>query len=183
MAHLKSLYLFAFACVLLCIELNSANSTNKTKPVTKPTKPTAAPKAVVTTKPAEEAIVVKTKTGSLKGKAIKIEYNPTNDVKTLQKQKVNAFLGIPYAEKPIGDLRFKQSVAMKNWTGMFDATNLPNSCFQVVDNSIPQLKGRQMWNPSTKLSEDCLYLNIWTPNPMPKNANVIVISIFLNCKN
>ena len=88
--------------------------------------------------------------------------------------RVNAWLGIPFAEKPIGDLRFKRPVPVKNWQETLNATKLPNSCYQVDDMVIPNFEGVQIWNSNTEVSEDCLYLNIWAPHPMPKNSPVIV---------
>ena len=45
-----------------------------------------------------------------------------------------SFSGIPYAEPPIGNLRFKKPVAKNPWTGIFDAKNSKNhvNCLQAV---------------------------------------------------
>ena len=88
--------------------------------------------------------------------------------------RVNAWLGIPFAKKPLGDLRFKRPVAVENWDQILNCSKLPNSCFQVFDTVIPDFEGVKIWNSNTQLSEDCLYLNVWTPDPMPKNSPVIV---------
>ncbi|XP_015677101.1 cholinesterase [Protobothrops mucrosquamatus] len=87
---------------------------------------------------------------------------------------VAAFLGIPFATPPIGSLRFKKPQPREQWKGTWDATKYPNSCFQLPDNTFPGFEGSEMWNPNTKLSEDCLYLNVWVPSPKPKNASVMV---------
>ena len=83
---------------------------------------------------------------------------------TVQGEELDIFLGIPYAKPPIGNLRFKRPEAPVPWDGILDATEQPNSCFQVNDTSFGRHEGVQMWNPNTKLSEDCLYLNVWTPS-------------------
>lgn len=65
-----------------------------------------------------------------------------------------AFLGIPYAKAPVGDLRFSPPVAPPRWNGVFDATRDASPCSQrnvLGDRSL--LLG----------SEDCLYLNVYTP--------------------
>jgi len=90
------------------------------------------------------------------------------------KKQLNAWLGIPYAEKPIGDLRFKRPVPIRSWPGVYNATKLPNTCYQTPDMAYPGFWGTEMWNPNTPVSEDCLYLNVWTPSPRPKNLPVMV---------
>ncbi len=74
------------------------------------------------------------------------------------------FRQIPFAEPPIGDLRFKKPVPSDPWTEIFDATKLPNACHQEVELAYgPEFPGEAIWIPNTPLSEDCLYLNLWVP--------------------
>lgn len=87
---------------------------------------------------------------------------------------VTAFLGIPYATPPLGQLRFKKPQLPEPWSGVWDATRYANSCFQNRDDTFPGFAGSEMWNPNTNISEDCLYLNVWVPYPKPKNATVMV---------
>ncbi|XP_066565473.1 cholinesterase isoform X2 [Amia ocellicauda] len=87
---------------------------------------------------------------------------------------VTAFLGIPYGEPPVGNLRFKKPVPRKPWTDIWDAIKYPNTCYQQIDRAFPGFAGAEMWNPNTRLSEDCLYLNVWVPSPKPHNAAVMV---------
>nr|QFF91351.1 acetylcholinesterase isoform 1 [Potamotrygon motoro] len=87
---------------------------------------------------------------------------------------VSAFLGIPFAEAPVGNLRFQKPMAKKPWAETWDATSYPKNCQQYVDNQFPGFPGSEMWNPNREMSEDCLYLNIWVPSPRPKNAAVMV---------
>ena len=63
---------------------------------------------------------------------------------------VRNFRGIPFAEPPVGDLRFRAPVPRKPWPGVRDATRFPAAAVQSGDRAVPQ-------------SEDCLYLNVWTP--------------------
>nr|XP_046172145.1 cholinesterase-like isoform X1 [Oncorhynchus gorbuscha]XP_046172146.1 cholinesterase-like isoform X1 [Oncorhynchus gorbuscha]XP_046172147.1 cholinesterase-like isoform X1 [Oncorhynchus gorbuscha] len=81
---------------------------------------------------------------------------------------VRAFLGIPYGNPPVGELRFRPPQPADGWTGVLHATRYPNSCLQPQDTLFPGFRGAEMWNPNTKMSEDCLYLNIWTPPPLFK---------------
>jgi len=87
---------------------------------------------------------------------------------------VDSFLGIPYAKPPVGDLRFKHPIPAEPWEGIFNATERPHTCWQVTDTTYPGFRGSEMWNPNTKMSEDCLYLNVWVPQPRPRDATVMV---------
>lgn len=62
------------------------------------------------------------------------------------------FKGIPYAAPPVGDLRWREPMPVKPWIGVREATAFGAIC--------PQLSG--LANTQT-VSEDCLFLNIWTP--------------------
>jgi len=77
-----------------------------------------------------------------------------------------AFVGIPFAEPPIGQRRFLRPVPVqKSWNRVLNATTMPNTCYQAPDlffgNEFP---GSTMWNPNTELSEDCLFVNVWVPD-------------------
>ena len=67
---------------------------------------------------------------------------------------IAAFLGIPFAQAPEGDLRWRPPQAAAPWTEPLQASEYAPICPQV---SVPQLGGQ------LPQSEDCLYLNVWTP--------------------
>jgi para-nitrobenzyl esterase len=72
------------------------------------------------------------------------------------------FKGIPFAQPPVGDLRWHAPLPAKSWTGVRDATAFGPACVQ---------GGAEGQNSS----EDCLTLNVWTPAwPMKKPAAVMV---------
>lgn len=73
---------------------------------------------------------------------------------------IDAFLGVPFAEPPVGVLRFKPPVPTKPWFREFRALFLPPSCIQpsVYFNKVINITGEER-------SEDCLYLNVWAPSP------------------
>ena len=98
---------------------------------------------------------VKIEQGQIHGKLLK---NGQGD------EKVRAFLGIPYAAPPVGDLRWKAPAPPASWKGVRDATQYGAHCMQshVFDDMIFQDGGP---------SEDCLYLNVFTTsdaNPRSK---------------
>lgn len=68
---------------------------------------------------------------------------------------VSVFRGIPYAAPPVGALRWKPPQAAARWTGVRNATQLGHNCMQGQPYSDidPNAAG---------ISEDCLYLNVWT---------------------
>ena len=66
------------------------------------------------------------------------------------------FLGVPYATPPLGKLRFKAPKPPRPWSGVRDTVNFPNPAYQVAG---AEMGTGRMPAPS----EDCLYLNIWTP--------------------
>ncbi len=84
------------------------------------------------------------------------------------------YWGIPFAEPPVGELRFRAPVPKARWDGVRDATRRPNSCVQITDTMFPDFRGAGMWNANTPMSEDCLYLNVAVPTPRPNNSAIMV---------
>ena len=86
-----------------------------------------------------------------------------------QSFKVKRFLGIPYAEPPIGDLRFRKPKSKLPFTEPFNATELGNICFQVF--AFPFVKR------DIPASEDCLLLNIFAPE---NSDELLPVMIFIH---
>lgn len=99
-----------------------------------------------------DPLIVETTSGLVRGMS-----------KTILGRDVHIFAGVPYAKPPVGPLRFRKPVPVDSWHGVYDATTLPNSCYQERYEYFPGFEGEEMWNPNTNISEDCLYLNIWVP--------------------
>ena len=93
--------------------------------------------------PVDKAPLVKAPAGSLQGEAV---------------DGVHVFKGIPYAQPPVGALRWKPPLPASKWKDTRVATQFGAACIQP--------KGRPesiyFWS-LPKTSEDCLYLNVWTP--------------------
>jgi len=69
---------------------------------------------------------------------------------------VRVFKGIPYAAPPVGELRWKEPQPVVKWTGTRKADQFGPRCTQ------PKVSAYMMFRDSGN-SEDCLYLNVWTP--------------------
>ena len=69
---------------------------------------------------------------------------------------IKKFLGVQFAEAPVGDLRWKAPQPVKAWEGVRDAKAFGNDPMQ------PNVFGDMNFRGASR-SEDCLYLNIWTP--------------------
>jgi para-nitrobenzyl esterase len=64
---------------------------------------------------------------------------------------ITVFEGIPYAQPPVGNLRWALPLPVRSWEGIREAGHFSAGCEQVFPKA------------DFPLSEDCLYLNIWTP--------------------
>ena len=83
---------------------------------------------------------------------------PSGPLRGEQSARVNVFRGVPFAEPPVGPLRFHAPVPVKPWTSERDATRFAAAAMQPGE-------------PGIDHSEDCLYLNLWAPaGPLASHA-------------
>jgi para-nitrobenzyl esterase len=75
---------------------------------------------------------------------------------------VTSFKGIPFAAPPVGALRWKPPAPVPKWSGVLKAERFGASCVQVVRQA-PSKNPNPEFGVSGPVSEDCLYLNVWTP--------------------
>ncbi|XP_028635095.1 pyrethroid hydrolase Ces2a-like [Grammomys surdaster] len=89
------------------------------------------------------------------------------------KSGIHAFLGIPFAKPPVGPLRFAPPEEPEPWSGVRDGTLQPAMCLQT---DIMNLEGmKEMKLTMLPMSEDCLYLNIYTPAHAQEGSNLPVM--------
>ncbi len=74
---------------------------------------------------------------------------------------VTAYLGIPYAAPPVGDLRWRAPQPAVHWNGVRKADRFGTSCMQNEAGS--RLPWTEEFMTQGPIGEDCLYLNVWTP--------------------
>lgn len=84
---------------------------------------------------------------------------------------LNVFLGIPYAAPPVGELRWKAPQSMDNWGGVKSTKAFGNTPFQenIFGDMVYRTEG---------FSEDCLYLNVWTPSNKSKELLPVLVYFY-----
>ncbi|XP_052022975.1 acylcarnitine hydrolase-like [Apodemus sylvaticus] len=114
----------------------------------------------------EASPIRNTRTGQVQGSLVH-----TKDTKAA----VHTFLGIPFAKPPVGPLRFAPPEDPEPWSGVRDGTAQPAICPQNVTMNMEGLKEMRLTLPPVSMSEDCLYLNIYTPAHAHEGSNLPVM--------
>ncbi|XP_068620372.1 juvenile hormone esterase-like [Battus philenor] len=110
-------------------------------------------------------VIVETKNGKVAG----IEVNSI-----IPNEKYYSFLGIPYAQPPIGELRLKAPKPHQGWKDILEAKKEKNACPQFY------LPVRKVKKHGFFGDEDCLHLSIHTPNIPNPNLNLATIVFLYN---
>jgi para-nitrobenzyl esterase len=85
---------------------------------------------------------------------------------------VRSFKGIPFAQPPVGDLRWREPQPPKNWKGVRKADQFGPRCMQRTSPTA------DYWFRSNGMSEDCLYLNVWTPAKSGRERLPVLVYVF-----
>nr|XP_034378289.1 carboxylesterase 1E-like isoform X1 [Arvicanthis niloticus] len=117
--------------------------------------------------------VVDTTQGKVQGKYISIKGF---------EQPVAVFLGVPFAKPPLGSLRFAPPQPAEPWSFVKNTTSYPPMCSQ--DAVVGQMVNDLITNSKEKIhlqfSEDCLYLNVYTPVDLMKNTNRLPVMVWIH---
>lgn len=103
-----------------------------------------------------DALIARTKNGFVEGR------NASHDTM--------AFLGIPYAHAPVGNLRWKAPRPPESWRDVKNTTELKAVCPQ-IGNFFANVPAEQFGQPVG--NEDCLYLNVWKPKIATRKLPVV----------
>jgi len=89
--------------------------------------------------------------------------------KFVEDGRVAAFLGVPFAEPPVGNLRWRAPQPLQTKVAHRQTTEFSAACMQtlrILDwyrDMAEKFGGSRGYYPDLKINEDCLYLNVWTP--------------------
>ena len=92
-------------------------------------------------------------------------------------QGITVFRGVPFAQPPVGGLRWRAPQPALPWDGVLQAFDFGPTAMQPTPGASDDFYDRE-WgtDPAVPMSEDCLYLNIWTPALRGYGADSMVTS-------
>lgn len=108
--------------------------------------------------------LAKTKAGTVSGVVI-----PGKDI--------TVFKGVPFAAPPVGELRWKAPQPVEPWEGVRKADSYTAAPWQAMHKK-GSFYDREWGNPPFECSEDCLYLNVWTPAKAPEDKLPVAVWIY-----
>ena len=96
----------------------------------------------------------------------------TGLVQGIVEQGLTVYRGIPFAAPPIGERRWRPPAPADNWKGVRKAFDFAPGCMQAT------LWSSVVGRPDLPFSEDCLYLNVWSPARSPKERLPVMVWIY-----
>ena len=108
------------------------------------------------------------------GPVVRIESGKVKGVADSSGPPIEIFRGIPFAAPPVGDLRWREPQPVAQWSGIREAMHFGPRCMQQ-----PLFSDMMFRSPAP--SEDCLYLNVWTPaklNRAPQHKLPVLVYVY-----
>ncbi|KAF9148133.1 hypothetical protein BG015_010164 [Linnemannia schmuckeri] len=120
-----------------------------------------------------------------KSKQIKVRTPKAGTWQGYRDQNQFRFLGIPYAEPPLGDLRFQKPIRLnpKRYGGndkANDATEFGHACMQLPFAGANFTPEQEVSLLGARQSEDCLYLNVFTPSLKAQKAKRLPVMVYIH---
>ena len=88
---------------------------------------------------------------------------------------VSMFCGIPYAKPPVGQLRWRAPQAPAPWSGILKCDKFRAAAMQTKATMPFYVKEFPIDYSQITISDDCLYLNIWTPANTPSDKLPVMV--------
>ena len=105
-------------------------------------------------------------------KAVNLQVKTNNGIlEGLYDSGIRTYKGVPFAQPPVGDLRWKEPQPVKNWEGVRKAYDFGPRAMQRPIFSDMNFR-------SNGVSEDCLYLNIWTPAQLANDKLPVLVYFY-----
>jgi para-nitrobenzyl esterase len=116
--------------------------------------------------------------GSAMGATGPVAHTRAGDVRGqfVEPDRIAVYKGIPYAAPPVGKLRWQPPQPLGSWHGVRGALTQPPACMQnVAGERLPWTKEYMHAGP---VSEDCLYLNVWSPTQAARQQLPVFVYIY-----
>jgi para-nitrobenzyl esterase len=109
---------------------------------------------------------------SLSGQEPKSVRTDSGPVQGTVENGITIYKGIPFAAPPLGDLRWRAPKSAAPWKNVLQADKFAPACMQVP------IVMPALGLDALTVSEDCLYLNVWTPAKSPKDKLAVMVWIY-----